>query len=421
MPDHGPFLFLASFRHSLRPEKVNRPQAANHQLETVLREWRVQAQTRLMSISLILLLPALLHTVSRALRFPQERVTAFFFVLLYLVLAWLNFRPQIEAKRRGWLLMLVIFLASLVAMARGGLAGDGRVYLILLPIFASLVVNARGGLILAFVSALTYIAFGLLAHFGILERWLIIPDNPLTYEFWVYDGLVFIAFLGVSVFLLVDFSNFLIRTLTAERQATEKLRQAHQMLDQANLLLEEKVEQRTSELAEVNQRLNQLVHHDPLTGLPNRTLFFRKLDHSIIQAQHHQCSLAVLFIDLDNFKTINDTFGHAQGDQILERVAERLRSNVRESDTVARLSGDEFAIVIEELSSEENAGFVAQKLIEALAKPFQIGPSNIGLSASIGISVFPRDGADSDALIRHADAAMYQIKHTTKGNFAFHT
>jgi diguanylate cyclase (GGDEF)-like protein len=399
---------------------VNKPQPTNHQLDTVLRDWRVQAQTRLMTASLILLLPALVHTISRAVHYPQEMVAAICLALLYLGIAWLNFRPQIDVRMRGWLLMLVMIVASVISMGRGGLAGDGRVYLILLPIFGSLLVNARAGQLLAFVSALTYFVFGVLAHYGILTRWLIIPDNPTTYEFWLYDGLVFLAFLGVSVFLLVDFSNFLIRTLAAERRAAEKLLETHQKLDQANLFLEEKVEQRTSELAEANRRLNQLVHHDPLTGLPNRTLFFRNLDHSIIQAQHHQCNLAVLFLDLDNFKTINDTFGHVQGDRFLEQVAKRLRSNVRESDTVARLSGDEFAIIIEELASEEDAGFVAQKLIEVLSESFEIGQSSVGLSASIGISIFPRDGADSDALIRHADAAMYQIKHTTKGNFTFY-
>jgi diguanylate cyclase (GGDEF)-like protein len=209
--------------------------------------------------------------------------------------------------------------------------------------------------------------------------------------------------------------------LIAESQAAERLRETHQLLDQTNLLLEEKVKQRTSELAKANQRLHHLVDHDPLTGLPNRTMFYRHLDHSIIQSRHHQCNLAILFIDLDNFKAINDSHGHIQGDQVLIKVANRFKQNIRESDTVARLSGDEFAIIIEELSSEQDAGFVAQKLIETLSKPFEIGQSKIELSASIGISLFPRDGDDSDALIRQADAAMYRVKHTTKGDFQFHT
>ena len=157
---------------------MNKPQPANHQLDTVLRDWRVQAQTRLMTASLILLLPALVHTISRAVHYPQEMVAAICLALLYLGIAWLNFRPQIDVRMRGWLLMLVMIVASVISMGRGGLAGDGRVYLILLPIFGSLLVNARAGQLLAFVSALTYFVFGVLAHYGILTRWLIIPDNP---------------------------------------------------------------------------------------------------------------------------------------------------------------------------------------------------------------------------------------------------
>jgi diguanylate cyclase (GGDEF)-like protein len=299
------------------------------------------------------------------------------------------------------------------------LAGDGRIYLLLLPVLGVVLVNMRCGVLLAFASMSTFIVFGFLAHFGWLERWLIVVDNPVTYEHWLYDGLVFIALLGTAVFVLVDFYNYLIKTLVAEHENAERLSEAHQLLDQTNLLLEEKVKQRTFELADANRRLRRLVNHDPLTGLPNRILFYKHLDNSIIQAQHHGSKLAVLFIDLDNFKQINDSFGHLQGDRLLTKVAERLHKMVRESDTVARLSGDEFAIIIEELSSEQDASVVVKKLTQSLSDPFELGDTKIDLSASIGVSIFPLDGEDADVLVRRADTAMYRVKHSTKADFQF--
>jgi diguanylate cyclase (GGDEF)-like protein len=145
------------------------------------------------------------------------------------------------------------------------------------------------------------------------------------------------------------------------------------------------------------------------------------LNASIIQAQRNSRELAVLFIDLDNFKSINDSYGHHQGDLFLVEIAKCLQKNVRESDTVARLSGDEFAIIIEELSTPEDAAVVVQKLIDALSKPIDLDEVEVELSASIGISVFPRDGQNADDLVRCADTAMYRVKHTTKGDYCFYS
>jgi len=192
-------------------------------------------------------------------------------------------------------------------------------------------------------------------------------------------------------------------------------------LDQTNLSLEEKVKQRTSELADANQRLRHLADHDALTGLPNRILFYKHLDHSIVQARHHQRELAILFIDLDNFKSVNDSLGHAQGDRLLKKVAQYLKKNVRESDTVARLSGDEFAVIVNELSFPQDAAIVAEKLLEAISASYKPGDSLVSVTASIGISIFPDDGENADVLVRHADAAMYCVKHADKASFQFYS
>jgi diguanylate cyclase (GGDEF)-like protein len=391
----------------------------NNQIETAVREWRTQAQTRIMTIGLILVLPAAINTVVRAINYPQERLLALFFVLIYLGIVWINIRRSMNVQIRGWILMLLIYLTGLFAMVRGGLAGDGRVYLLLLPVLGVVLVDMRCGVLLALLSVLTFVVFGFLAHFGVLERWLIVTENPITYEHWFYDGLVFIAFLGIAVFVLADFYNYLIKTLIAEQENADRLREAHQSLDQINLSLEEKVEQRTSELANANQRLRHMANHDPLTDLPNRILFYKHLDRAIIQAKRGQHKLAVLFIDLDNFKTINDTFGHAQGDLLLKRVADILKGAVRESDTVARLAGDEFVVIVERLSSPQDVITISNKLLEALSQPFTKDDASVELSASIGVSIYPMDGEDPDSLVGQADIAMYRVKHTTKGDFQF--
>lgn len=396
------------------------PQPPNNQIEEALKTWRARAQTRMMMMGLMLVFPAIIHTVVRSIDNPQERSLALVFVFLYLGIVGLYFLRKINVQIRGWALMLLIYLTGVFAMVRGGLAGDGRVYLLLLPVFGVVLVSVRAGIALAFTSTITFIVFGFLAHFGWLEQWLIVVVNPVTYDHWLYDGLVFVALMGTAVFMLVDFYIFLIKTLTAEQENAERLREAHQLLDQTNLSLEEKVKQRTLELADANRRLRRLVDHDPLTGLPNRILFYKHLDNSITQAQHHDSKLAILFIDLDNFKQINDSFGHLLGDRLLTKVAVRLQKSVRESDTVARLSGDEFAIIIEELSSENNASVVVKKLIQSLSKPFELDDLEIDVSASIGVSIFPLDGEDADVLVRRADTAMYRVKHSTKDDFQFY-
>jgi diguanylate cyclase (GGDEF)-like protein len=393
----------------------------NSQIEIALREWRVKAQTRMMTIGLILVLPAVIHTVVRAIQNPRERFLAMLFVFIYLGIVWIDIRRSMNVKIRGWILMVLIYLTGLFAMVRGGLAGDGRVYLLLLPVLGVVLVDMRCGILLALLSMSTFVVFGFLAHFDILEGWLIVTDNPVTYEHWFYDGLVFIALLGIAVFVLADFYNYLIKTLIAEQENAERLREAHKLLDQANLSLEEKVEQRTSELADANQRLRYLANHDPLTDLPNRILFYKHLNRTINQARRHQHKLAVLFIDLDNFKTINDTFGHAQGDRLLTRVAKSLQNSMRENDMVARLSGDEFAVIVEKIHSPQDAVIVAKKLLEILSKPFEVDGSDVELSASIGVSIYPMDAEDSDTLVGQADTAMYRVKHTTKGDFQFYT
>lgn len=169
------------------------------------------------------------------------------------------------------------------------------------------------------------------------------------------------------------------------------------------------------------QKLNHLAHHDPLTGLPNRLLFIDRLSQRLIQAHRRGQVLAVMFLDLDRFKYINDTRGHSEGDKLLKSVAKRLTSCLREADTVARMGGDEFTIIISDISRPEDASIVAQKILAALSKPFTLNGEEMFISVSIGISLYPSDGIDVETMVKNADTAMYRAKDNGRNNYQFYT
>lgn len=162
----------------------------------------------------------------------------------------------------------------------------------------------------------------------------------------------------------------------------------------------------------VAERIQCIAHHDSLTGLPNRLLFSDRLNHAMSQAKRDTCQFALMYLDLDKFKPVNDSFGHAIGDELLQGVASRIRAEVRESDTVARVGGDEFVVILPNIASRKVAETVAQKIITAIAMPFQLGSQKepVEIGVSIGIAIYPADANDADALIKAADRAMYKAK-----------
>ncbi|HCK81508.1 MAG TPA: hypothetical protein DIC59_08585, partial [Candidatus Competibacteraceae bacterium] len=169
---------------------------------------------------------------------------------------------------------------------------------------------------------------------------------------------------------------------------------------------------------DAEQQLSFLAHHDPLTGLPNRVLFNDRLTHAIDRAARDGGQLAVMFIDLDRFKDVNDTLGHQIGDQLLRSTARKFQRAIRASDTLARLGGDEFALLVEDIHEVSDAVMVAQKLLAAFARPFSLAEHEIHISASIGISFYPSDGAEVRELVKNADAAMYRTKAKGRNNYA---
>jgi diguanylate cyclase (GGDEF)-like protein/PAS domain S-box-containing protein len=223
-------------------------------------------------------------------------------------------------------------------------------------------------------------------------------------------------------------SLWLIDDVTAQHEASDAVRRARDELELrvhartaelagANALLQDEIVERR----QAEARVLHMAYHDSLTGLPNRALLADRLEQAIRAAQRGGTRLAVMFLDLDRFKTINDSLGHATGDFLLKEVASRLCHAVRASDTVARLGGDEFVVLVPGVDTLEECSQVGDKIIEVLGAPVRFEGHSLHISPSIGICLYPDDGGDVDLLMRHADAAMYQAKAAGRNNYQFFT
>ncbi|UVW29980.1 EAL domain-containing protein [Massilia sp. H6] len=225
-------------------------------------------------------------------------------------------------------------------------------------------------------------------------------------------------------------SVWMIDDVTARREAAEAIRRARDELEVrvaertaelagANALLQEEINERR----QAEARAHHMAYHDSLTGLPNRALLSDRIDCALRAVLRNRQpggrKLAVMFLDLDRFKNINDSLGHAMGDHLLREVARRLCAAVRDSDTVARLGGDEFVVLLPDIGSAQECALVGDKIIEALSTPFEFDGHSLHISPSIGICLCPDNGDDVDTLMRHADAAMYHAKAAGRNNYQF--
>jgi diguanylate cyclase (GGDEF)-like protein/PAS domain S-box-containing protein len=222
---------------------------------------------------------------------------------------------------------------------------------------------------------------------------------------------------------------------TAERASRESLVASRDAAEASREQLERAVAERTAELQRANERLQaeiadrreaetraqHLADHDALTGLPNRRLLEDRLTQALAASQRNRKQTAVMFVDLDRFKNINDSLGHAAGDVVLKECAERLVRQLREVDTICRIGGDEFVVVLPEIKRAADAANVAAKILETVSQPFVVEERELLITPSVGISVFPDDGRDAESLIRNADAAMYHAKETGRANYQFFT
>jgi len=284
---------------------------------------------------------------------------------------------------------------------------------------------------------------GTLAEVDVLSSYIPIrgKDQAVEGVFELYQNVTpFVAQLNRSLWLVtagvvVVFALLYLMQFLVVRRAQGILEDQEGRIKAARDTLEIQVAARTDELKRTNtqleseiserrqaqSKLNYLAYHDPLTGLANRRCFIERLDESLLESARRNERLAVLFIDLDQFKQVNDSLGHGVGDELLVSVASRLSEHVRLIDMLARLGGDEFICLMEGLRSEDEVELLAREIIAAFEYPFKMGDHELYLTASVGISLSPGDGDSVLALMRNADTAMYRAKAMGRGNFHFYT
>ena len=243
---------------------------------------------------------------------------------------------------------------------------------------------------------------------------------------------------GVTDYLMKDkLARFVPAVERGLQEAEERQwrRRAEGELKALNEALEKRVTERTSELASLNEELQvkiaerreaekiirQMAYYDALTSLPNRILFNDRLGVELAHARRNKQKLAILFLDLDGFKKVNDTMGHTMGDKLLKGIGERLRECVREDDTVARMGGDEFTLLLPGIKHPEGATKVARKVIDSVKQPIALDGRDLNVTTSIGIALYPEDGEDTETLLKNADIAMYRAKDAGRDNFQFYS
>ncbi len=253
------------------------------------------------------------------------------------------------------------------------------------------------------------VAFAAVTTLGLLQEVFMLFTVPmlsmLFFSFLKFDDNI--NYLSFSLIVLAYLYAHNAATQIADNFKITKLEQAKTAAIQ-------------KELIEQKNMYNHQAHHDFLTGLPNRILFNDRLEQALKSAKRNNTKVALLFLDLDRFKDINDTLGHKIGDEILVSIANRLKYVVREEDTISRLGGDEFTIVIQDLKEIQDVSLLAQKIIDALQQAIILEEHALSITTSIGISIFPEDTQDMQSLIRFSDMAMYKAKEFGRNNYKFY-
>lgn len=287
-------------------------------------------------------------------------------------------------------------------------ASDDLRRIIIILMLTAIAGSANGEL---FPSKISYIAFVTPIYIAMLT--LAFSQNILIYRAIFCGVLLFIIFTGLSAYTSSIALEKALRLRFINRELIRELSTAKKQLEHTNLKLQKEIEIR----AAAEETLKRLARHDYLTGLPNRTSLNEKLVYALEEAKRKNSFLALLFIDLDSFKKINDSLGHDIGDQLLRETSHRLIKIMRKKDFLARIGGDEFFIIIENMNNIDEIKSVAKKICYELSSPFFINDEKILVSASIGISVYPFDSFDLKTLLKHADVALYKVKSSGKNNY----
>lgn len=235
-----------------------------------------------------------------------------------------------------------------------------------------------------------------------------------------YQTVFFLSFF--SILIIIAIASIVIKNVSKvikiQSQSINNHKEIEDKLEQAQAMLELNVEKHSRNLKQANFKLQHHADHDPLTGLPNRHLFYELLSHEIDKAKRNHYNLAILSMDLDGFKALNDALGHSRGNSLLVNVAKRLKSSLRKEDLIARLGGDEFSICYSNVKKNEDIILLCQILINKINQPMFLDQHHCNIEMSIGVSIYPEHGTDYDTLMHVADSNMNQVKRSGKNNFS---
>ena len=359
-----------------------------------------------------------------------------------LFLAYRYQRREKSASIEGWATRYAI--SSVLMGSVWGCAGYFY-YLVDDPTVNSLVFMVLIGIIasaMIVLSALLKVFYGFILpiFLGLLAAIILSGEH---YSFYLAGGLL--VYLGLisaagknTKMHMVDSLKFQFENQKLVLNLKDEInvrKQTQSELEGHREKLEGLVEERTSQLLKTNEvlteeinirkkaeeNLKHLAYHDDLTKLPNRSLLIDRLEHALIRAQRDKSLVAIMFIDLNEFKKINDTLGHAAGDHVLSTVAKRLRTALREADTISRFGGDEFVVLIEQASEHENTEMLSRKVMKILSQPVIYNDQALTIGCSLGISIYPQDGENVEVLLERADAAMYRAKDGEKNSRQYYS
>ncbi len=338
---------------------------------------------------LILVVIGLPISLSRAVTYGWQLVYVVQPVIAVSILFLYLYRRKLSVTFKAAVLITDLMILAVMGLGTFGLAGGGVPFFLLLQFMAASIYRPRVALFWLVFTFVVFVMIGLAIVSGSLSLQVDFNDYMTNLSAWGSVGIVF-GVIGIVAFRAMGIVQ-------------------HALLS----LLQEVAEQR--------DEISHLANHDQLTGLPTMRLAQDRLEMAVHRAERHNQQVAVMFIDLDGFKKINDAFGHECGDDALREIAKRILQIVRADDTVARRSGDEFLVILESIADKAYVADVAARILAEISRPLPYKDISCTLGASIGISIYPDNGRDVQELERLADQAMYQVKHNQKNDFVFST